>query len=98
MNMYEEIEDILDNFDFEKVKKVMDAVDWKYWNSPDSQITITELRKTARYLLKEAYNTAASDQWLVATGGLEVRRFMCPGDTKKYLYLKFVVTEWDNAN
>lgn len=98
MNMYEEIEDILDNFDFEKVKKVMDALDWNYWDSVDSHITIAELRKMARRLLKEAYSASPSDQWFSACGGFEVERRMYPGDTKNYFYLKFVVAEWDNAD
>lgn len=98
MNMYEEIEDILDNFDFEKVKKVMDALDWNYWDSVDSHITIAELRKTARRLLKKAYEAPASDQWFVSSGGFEVVRLMYPGDTKNYFYLKFVVAEGDNAD
>ena len=98
MNMYEEIEDILDNFDFEQVKKAMDALEWKYHDSPDSYITIAELRKMARRLLKDVYNAAPSDHWFTACGGFEAERWMYPGDPKKYLYLKFVVSEWSNAD
>jgi len=98
MNMYEEIEDILDNFDFEQVKKTMDALEWKYHDSPDSYITIAELRKMARRLLKDVYNAAPSDHWFTACGGFEAERWMYPGDPKKYLYLKFVVSEWSNAD
>lgn len=98
MNVSKEIEDILDNFDFKQVKKVMDALEWKYHDSPDSHITIAELRKMARRLLKDIYNADPSDHWFIACGGFEAERRMCPGDPKKYLYLKFVVTEWDNAN
>lgn len=98
MNMYEEIEDILDSFDFEKVKKAMDALEWKYHDSPDSYITIAELRKLARRLLKDVYNAAPSDHWCTVCGGFEAERWMCPGDTKKYLYLKFVAARWSNAD
>lgn len=97
MNVHEEIEDILDHFDFEKVKKVMDALEWTYYDSADSTVSIAELRKTARRLLHNAYNGKDSDHWSCGTGGFEVERWMYPGDTKKYLYLKFVVAEWTNA-
>ena len=98
MNVYEEIEDILDNFDFEQVKEAMDALEWKYHDSPDSYITIAELRKMARRLLKDVYNAAPSAHWFAACGGFEAERWMYPGDPKKYLYLKFVVSEWSNAD
>lgn len=98
MSMYDEIEDILDNFDFEKVKKVMDALEWVYHDSPDNTVSIAELRKMARGLLKEVYNSSNSDHRFTACGGFEVERWMYPGETTKYLYLKFVVSEWNNAN
>lgn len=98
MNMYEEIEDILDHFDFEKVKKAMDALEWKYWDSEGDTVSIPELRKKARDLLKAVYNASNSDHWFGGSGGFEAERWMYPGDTKKYLFLKFVVAEWTNAN
>ena len=98
MNMYEEIEDILDNFDFEKVKKVMDALEWTYYDSADSTVSIAELRKTARRLLIDVYNAFNSDHWYLSSGGFEAERRMYPGETKKYLFLKFVAAEWNNAD
>ena len=97
MNMHDDIEEILDSFDFEKVKKVMDALEWKYYDSPDSHVTIPELRKNARELLKTVYSAKDSDHWCAGSGGFEVERWMYPGDTKKYLYLKFIVEEQTNA-
>jgi len=96
--MYDDIEDILDNFDFEKVKKVMDALEWKYWDSPDEYVTIAELRKMARNLLKEAYIASNSEHWFNSCGGFEVEWWMYPGETRKYFRLKFVVSEWNNAD
>ena len=98
MSMHDEIEEILDNFDFEKVKKVMDALEWKYWDSEGDTVSIYELRRMARNLLKDVYNAANSDHWFGGSGGFEVERWMYPGETKKYLYLKFVVAEWNNAD
>ena len=91
-----DIEDILDHFDFERVKKAMDALEWKYWDSEDTTVTIYELRKMARHLLNSAAAQKPSEYWFNACGGFEVERRMYPGDTKKYFYLKFVVTEWNN--
>lgn len=98
MNMHEEIEDILDHFDFERVKKVMDALEWTYYDSADSTVSIPELRKMARRLLIDVYNASNSDHWYLSSGGFEVARWMYPGETKKYLFLKFVAAEWNNAN
>ena len=98
MSMYEEIEDILDHFNFEKVKKAMDALEWKYWDSEEDTVSIYELRKMARRLLIDVYNASNSDHWYSSSGGFGAERWMYPGDTKKYLYLKFVVAEWNNAN
>lgn len=94
----EVIDDILDNFDFERVKKAMDALEWRYYDSPDSIVSIAELRKMARYLLNSANNQKPSEHWFTGCGGFEIERWMYPGDTKKYFFLKFVVSEWSNAN
>jgi len=92
----EQIEDLLDEFDFEKVKKVMDCLKWTYHNSPDSEVTIGELRRMARHLLEGAYNSDPSPEYYTSSGGFDVTRYMYPGDCQKYLTLKFVVTEWSS--
>jgi hypothetical protein len=94
--MTNEIEDILDEFDFQRVQTVMKALDWKYWNSDQSPPTIGELRKMSRSLLNRVYHTEDSADYFTACGGFEVTRNMYPGDTKKYMSLKFVATEWNN--
>lgn len=93
--LIKQIEDLLDEFDFDKVKKVMDCLEWKYYNSPE-EVSIGELRRMARRLLENVYNEDASDQTYTASGGFYAERQMCPGDDTKYLSLKFVVTEWEN--
>jgi len=92
----EQVEDLLDEFDFDKVKKVMDCLEWVYFDSPDKQVTIGELRRQARRLLEYGFNAAPSPAYYTASGGFEVTRHMFPGDPAKYLALKFVVTEWSN--
>lgn len=92
----EQIEDLLDEFDFGKAKQVMDCLDWKYGDSADDGVTVGELRRMARYLLEEAYRFDDSPYECVASGGFHAQRQMHPGDTQKYLSLKFVIVEGDN--
>ncbi len=92
----EQIEDLLDEFDFGKVKKVMDFLEWTYHDSVDKEVSIGEIRRMARYLLENAYNADLSPEYMTGSGGFEVTRYMYPGDHTKYISLKFVVTEWSN--
>jgi hypothetical protein len=92
----EQVEDLLDEFDFDKVKKVMDFLEWTYHDSVDKEVSIGELRRMARYLLEIAYTADPSPEFMTGSGGFEVTRYMHPGDTTKYISLKFVVTEWSN--
>ena len=91
-----QIEDLLDEFDFDKVKKVMDYLEWTYYDSPDKQVSIGELRRMARRLLVIVYNSDTSPENYTACGGFHVERRMYPGDTEKYLNLKFVIVDGDN--
>lgn len=53
----DKIDEIMDVFDFEKVKKVMDCLDWKYYDDTDKYYypDVVDLRKTARRLLLDSY-------------------------------------------
>ena len=88
------VDKILDEFDFEKVKKAMDALEWVYHDSPDKTVSVGELRRMARRLLDEVYDKPPSPEYTIGCGGFEAFRFMSVGDPTKYLSLKFVVTEW----
>lgn len=92
----EQIEDLLDEFDFGKVKKVMDCLEWTYFNSPDSEVSIGELRRMARRLLEIVYNSDTNSENSTASGGFYAERRMYPGDTQKYLNLKFVIVDGNN--
>ena len=91
-----QIEDLLDEFDFDKVKKVMDCLEWTYFDSPDKQVNISELRRMARRVLEIVYNADPSPDYWTACGGFDATRYMYPGDSQKYITLKFVATEWSN--
>lgn len=105
MNYFKEIEDILDEFDFEKVEKTMEALNWHWFDAADGIPRIGELRKKARYLLTEVYQKAfASDtgvEHALGTGGFKARavKDFLPDDGfnfKIYMELTFEVASWDN--
>jgi hypothetical protein len=96
MARIDQVEDLLDEFDFDKVKKVMDCLKWVYHDTNDSEVSIGELRRMARRLLTFAYEASPKLNYETGCGGFHVERIMYPGDPAKYLTLKFVVTEWSN--
>lgn len=96
MSRIDQVEDLLDEFDFTKVKTVMDCLEWTYHDSVDSTISVGELRRMARYLLENAYNSEDKDHYVTSCGGFYVDRHMYPGDMEKYLELKFIVTSGSN--
>lgn len=93
----ETIENILDDYDFQRVQKVMEALDWHWVNAEWGGVpSIGALRRQARGLLEDVYHHTPSPFCMVGTGGFEATRTMETGDLNKYLSLKFVVSEWNN--
>ena len=62
----DQIEQIMDDFEFHKAEKIMEALDWKWGKETPCA---AELRKTARELLRSAAREGGSH----ATGGLIAR-------------------------
>lgn len=95
-NEQDDINDILNEFDFHKVQKAMAALNWTWWDYEDTP-SIKDLRKTASALLEFAKKSNSNTQdYMTATGGFEVTRNIYPGDAKRYYSLKFVVAEQNN--
>ena len=95
-NEQDDINDILNEFDFHKVQKAMVALNWT-WRDSENIPTIKQLRRTASYLLEYAKNSNSEiPDYITATGGFEVTRKLYPGDVNRYYSLKFVVTEQNN--
>ena len=94
----EYVNEILDNFDFKKVRKTMKKLDWTWVNINTNEPyypTTDQLRSEAKRLLNDTVIALQQmNDYTIGTGGLEVRgsRF---GD-KLYLKLSFVVEAWDN--
>jgi hypothetical protein len=92
----ETIENILDEFDFNRVHKAMAALEWHWATADDGIPSLGELRRQARSLLEDVYNENTSPFFMAGCGGFEATRTMEAGDLNKYLALKFIVAEWNN--
>lgn len=86
------IEDILKNFDFEKVHDVMEKLDWKWAMSRYGVPTIDEMKHEAKRLLE----ASATEKTCVATGGFkavyEADESNVPDDNP-YIGLEFILEE-----
>lgn len=100
--MNEAIDDVLDNFDFETVKKTMDALQW-LWYDTIGVPEIPDLRKCARRLLQEVTDAVNQSAELTAesnraTGGFRAVAYKYADETKIYYRLSFEAASFDNYN
>jgi len=63
--------EIMNEFNFSKVKSVMDLLDWKYYNTKTEKITIEELISTASSLLDDVISGKTT---YCSTGGFTARK------------------------
>jgi hypothetical protein len=97
------VDDILTEFDFEKVHDTMVALDWKWASTHPSVPSIRDLKDTARQLLISVYNlrkdkyndTHPEVPVQVATGGFRAIALSNDDKVVDFLKLEFVVTEWE---
>lgn len=95
----DDIDDILDNIDFDRIQDVMRFLRWE-WVSPDgvgTKIpTIGELRKEARRLLRNAANEALKlgIEFTVASGGFFATAQKL--NDKMYMRIHFEISDSDN--
>jgi hypothetical protein len=90
INGSEVIENLLNEFDFQKVMKVMELLDWKWIGE---RPTLTQLRNTAQSLLEDVlYEGRRNDYkpWDMGTGGFVVEYRVYHG--REHLGLAFNVT------
>ena len=97
------IRDIIDEFDFDKVERAMEALNWK-WRGETP--TLYDLREEALRLLRGAAKSRLGDfkdthhdvAIINACGGFEARAY-CNEDKTKItgLDLVFVITSWDSS-
>lgn len=96
----DDIQEILDEFDWVRVIKTMKALEWR-WVGVDGFPCLYDLQVKARGLLSEAAKAVLRSpkkkyRYMVGTGGFEVVAQKFKDTDKIYLELKFVVTTWGN--
>ena len=87
--MDKQIEEIMDNFNFNKVHRVMVSLGWVY--AMEGVPTLESIKKTALGHLKHVKNT--EDCISIESGGF--RASIKEGEGQKYLILQFIVASWD---
>lgn len=100
--MQEQIDEILDHFKFDEVKKTMDALHW-LWYDCVGVPEIPDLRQCARRLLNEVGNEVMKNNEMTseanrATGGFRAQAYRYLDEEKIYFRLSFEVTSYDNYN
>lgn len=99
INKAEAINEIVENFKWEKVHKAMEALNWTWHDSEGKTPSIGSLFKCATDLLHRAYDGAEESQsdWGVATGGFYARAFV-DEETKEVIELRlaFEVCSWEH--
>lgn len=95
------IDDIIENFNWEKVHKAMKALEWTWHDSEGETPTIGALFKCAVGLLHDAYDRAErfKADCTAGTGGFYARAFV-DDETKEVIELRlaFEVCNWDYYN
>ena len=95
--------EILEEFDFDKVERVMTALDWK-WASAEADVpSIFKLKDTARYLLIHVYNMRQGEYKdthhevpvTCGTGGFRATALSNEDGVVDFLKLEFIITEWE---
>lgn len=91
MNYDKQIKRIMEEFDFDKVRKVMCALSWT-WRDEENPPVEAQLRKSAKSLLQSVADLHEYG-YSTGTGGFEARM-----DFNGDLHLRFVVEEWDGSD
>ena len=94
---YDLIMDCLDEFDFERVQRVMTFLDWKYADSKEVPDTQTLRKKARKYLIEAAKEALQKNcEFTCSTGGFRYEAKLYP-DNFVWLRMSFTIEEWDNA-
>jgi hypothetical protein len=100
MSTQSAIENIIENFNWEKVHNTMLALNWKWatYNSGTEVPSIGALVVTAQNLLHDAcfYALKNKSDAKIATGGFHAKAFYCKETNQiDNLELYFQITSWD---
>ena len=97
------VDDIINEFNFEKVQKTMHALDWTWASIQMAVPSISELKNTARYLLINVYNLRQDEYKethpevpvTCGTGGFRATALCNEDQVVDFLKLEFIVSEWE---
>lgn len=88
----EMIDNIMDNFDFSRVARCMEVLEWK-WHNVEGVPEESNIRKLARELMKQTPETFRKEEYYSGTGGLYVRAWY-ENMELVLMELTFVVAGW----
>jgi hypothetical protein len=94
------VDEVMDWFDFNKVKKVMDFLDWKWTMDCGSAVPeIADMRKLVRKYMRDLYQKYSKEEKIVAgtgSGGfyVEYRKGIDEGERFDDFSVSFSVGEW----
>jgi len=93
MTKQELIDEVMDNFDFTKVAKVMKATDWVWATVNFTVPEESDIRKHIRELLNNVYDSSIRTEkdYTIGTSGFEATYML----DYKMLSLKFIVSSWE---
>jgi hypothetical protein len=97
INKQKAIDNIIEDFNWEKVHKTMTALNWKWHDSKGESPTIGMLFKCAVSLLHDAYDGAVKEKinYSAATGGFYARAYVDEETKEIYeLRLSFEICNW----
>ena len=87
------IDSIMDNFDFGRVAKTMEALEWKWISVPEGVPQEYDIRKAARKLMKSIPDVFIKDTYCTGTGGMYAEAWY-ENTGLVLMELTFVVSEW----
>ena len=89
------IQEVIDDFNFERVHCAMTAVDWHWQTTEGNGLavpTVARLKARARILLRDAIKSK-----YLATGGLHAQYHPANGTERESFQLQFILCEADNC-
>jgi hypothetical protein len=100
----EMIENIINNFDFDRCLKVMEFLNWEWWCPNDSILKIPnmdELKESAKGKLHRAIEGCkelkkGEYSYNVSSGGFKASAFKNRYGHINFLTLEFILTEWED--
>ena len=92
MSLHIHIDEVMDEFDFSKVQKVMEFLGWKWASAEEGVPREAELRKKVRRLMETCYRDSVNHgrDWSMGTGGFIVKYYY----EDDFFEVDFCLTQW----